>query len=67
MHPQMVKLLLYYSDVRIITVNCTANEQVSNLARIIIQTVSNININSYVCKKYGNYLSIRTNLSGQTL
>ena len=32
MHPQMVKLLLYCSDVMVITVNCIANEQVSNLA-----------------------------------
>ena len=44
----------------IIMVNCIVNEQVSNLAMIIIQTVNNININSYVCKKYGNNLSIRT-------
>ena len=44
----------------IIMVNCIVNEQVSNLAMIIIQTVNNININSYVCKKYGNNLSIKT-------
>ena len=67
MHPQMVKLLLYCSDAMTITVNCIANEQVSNLATIIIQTVNNININSCVCKKNGNNLSIKTNLSGQTL
>ena len=67
MHPQMVKLLLYCPDVMISMVNCIAHEQVSNLAMIIIQTVNNININSYVCKKYGNNLSIRTNLSGRTL
>ena len=48
MHPQMVKLLLYCPDVMIITVNCIANEQVSNLAMIIIQTVNNINIQNYV-------------------
>ena len=60
----MVKRQLYCPDVMIITVNCIANEQVSNLAMIIIQTVNNININSYVCKKYRNNLSIRTNLSG---
>ena len=56
MHPQMVKLVLYCSDVMIIMVNCSANVQVSNLAMIIIQTVNNININSYVCKKYKNNL-----------
>ena len=66
MHPQMVKLLLYCPDIMVIMVNSIANEQVSNLAMIIIQTVNNININSYVCKKYGNNLSIRTKLSGQT-
>ena len=67
MHPQMVKLLLYCPDVMTIAVNCIANEQVSNLAVIIIQTVNNIKINSYICENYGNNLSIRTNLSGQTL
>ena len=48
MHPQMVKLLLYCPDVIIITVNCIiciANEQVSNLAMVIIQTVNNIYTN----------------------
>ena len=61
MHPQVVKLLLYCSDVMIIRVNCIANEQVSNLAMIMIQTVNNIKMNSYVCTKYGNNLSVRTN------
>ena len=65
MHPQMVKLPLYCPDVMIIMVHCIANEQVSNLAISIIQTVNNIN--RYVCKKMYNNASIRTNLSGQTL
>ena len=49
MHPHTVKVLLYWSGVMIIIiVNCIASKQVSNLAIIIMQTVNNIYINSYL-------------------
>ena len=45
----MVKILLYCSDVMIVTVNCIGRGQVSNVA-MIIQTVNNIYTNSMYVK-----------------